>query len=113
VEREETSDGTVVFYEDFYFRDPDGDATAVVYTLISTDPALGPGMSITTPDDTITASPDEQKHEGLVPTTFAYKPVSYPITIAIQARIRDRAGNLGEPVIFRAILGHMLLRLRN
>ena len=38
-EREEMQNGQLFLSKDIYFTDPDGDATTVVNTLISTDPA--------------------------------------------------------------------------
>jgi hypothetical protein len=93
VEREQVIDGYSWHYQDVYFTDPDGDATAMTYVVTSS--------SLTYPldlaDEPIEASAAEQKVEALftVPAECWQK-----VELAFESRIRDQAGNLSEPVLF-------------
>ncbi len=93
VEREEVVDGFLFRYEDIYFSDPDGDAAAVTYRLISTSQAYPPQFT----DDPIENTPAEQKVEVLftIPAKCWTK-----MELVFESRIRDLAGNLSEPVPF-------------
>jgi len=96
-ERTENQNGQLILHKDIYFTDPQGDATTVEHSLISTVPA---GIYITRFDAVdITASADEQKLKGLVTSSVGCPLTLYSFSLAIETRIRDAAGNLSEPVI--------------
>lgn len=92
-ERQEVANGHLWFYYDIYFADPDGDAAALTYTVIaSTLP-----YPLTLKDAPIETSAEEQQIEAL------YTEVSacwQKMDLIYEGRIRDRAGNLSEPVRF-------------
>lgn len=93
VEREDVVDGFLFHYEDIYFSDPDGDAAAVTYQLISSTQATPPHFS----DDPIESTPAEQKAEAL----FTVGGMCWmKMELVFESRIRDLAGNLSEPVPF-------------
>jgi hypothetical protein len=93
VEREEVIDGFLYVYDDIYFTDPDGDASAATYNWISS--SLPYSLNLT--DDPIEASSEEQKGEALF--TVAGK-CWQKLELAFESRIVDRAGNRSEPVLF-------------
>jgi hypothetical protein len=89
--REEVIEGAEHDYADIYFTDPDGDAVAVTYREISTSLSYQVPLS----DDPIEASVEEQKGEAVV-TTGGICP--FRLELVLEIRIRDRAGNVSEPV---------------
>ena len=89
--REEVIEGAEHDYADIYFTDPDGDAVAVTYREVSTSLSYRLGLT----DDPIEASVDEQKGEAVF-TAGGRCP--FRMELALEIRIRDRAGNLSEPV---------------
>jgi len=93
-ERKDVSDGFLYIYQDIYFADPDGDAAAMTYELTSS--SLAYPLNFT--DDPIEASAEEQKVEALftIPARCWQQ-----LELVFESRIRDRAGNLSEPVTFR------------
>ena len=93
VEREEVIDGFLYVYDDIYFTDPDGDASAATYNLISS--TLPYELHFT--DDPIEASAEEQQGEALF--TVAGR-CWQKLELAFESRIVDRAGNTSEPVLF-------------
>jgi hypothetical protein len=93
VDRQESNDGFLYVYQDIYFNDPDGDAIAVTYQEISS--SLPYPMQLT--DDPIEASAEEQI--GTVLSTVGGK-CAQKMKLVFESRIRDRAGNLSEPVTF-------------
>jgi hypothetical protein len=93
VEREQVVNGNLMYYQDIYFTDPDGDAAALTYTLISS--SLPYPLNFT--DAPIEASPEEQRGEALfTETTGCWQKME----LSYQSRIQDRAGNLSAPVLF-------------
>jgi len=94
VERQEVIDGFQYSYADIYFTDPDGDAVAGTYREVSTSLTHPVPLS----DDPIEASAVDQKGEALF-TAGGRCP--YRMELAFEMRIRDRAGNLSEPVTTR------------
>lgn len=94
VERQDVIDGFLYVYDDIYFTDADGDASAVTYTLISS--SLPYSLAMT--DDPIEASAEEQKGEALF--TVAGR-CWQKLELAFESRIVDRAGNRSEPVLFQ------------
>ena len=92
-EREEVLDGFLYVYDDIYFTDPDGDASAATYNLISS--TLPYELHFT--DDPIEASAEEQKGEALF--TVAGR-CWQKLELAFESRIVDQAGNTSEPVLF-------------
>jgi len=94
VDREETVEGFLYVYQDIYFIDPDGDAVAMTYQEIFS--SLSYPMLL--PDEAIVASAEEQKEEVLA--TVGGK-CGQKMELVFESRIRDRAGNLSEPVTFR------------
>lgn len=94
-EREEMQNGQLFLSKDIYFTDPDGDATTVVNTLISTDPAE---FSATVGDDVVSAPAGEQKQGAMVASAMRCPPSLHPFSLTIEDRIRDAAGNLSEPI---------------
>jgi hypothetical protein len=96
-ERIEDQNGQLLLHKDIYFTDPAGDATTVIHQLFATVPT---GIYIPGFDDVrITASADEQKIEGLVTSSVGCPVVLYPLSLTIETRICDAAGNLSEPVV--------------
>lgn len=95
-ERTETQNGWLIINKDISFTDSQGDAVTVVHQLISTDPT---GVYISSWDDVaVTASVDEQKLKGLVTSPVGCPRLLYPLSVTVEARIHDIAGNLSEPV---------------
>jgi len=94
-ERTENANGRLRLHKDFYFTDPDGDATSVVNKLVATDPA---GLHATWGDDPITVPAAEQKQIGLVTSTLKCPMTLYPVSFTVEDRLLDAAGNLSEPV---------------
>jgi hypothetical protein len=90
VEREETGGDSTLIHNDIYFTDPDGDAVAVVNTLISSS------MPCTISDDLIQASAQEQRGEALVTATYG---CNQKLELVIEARVLDQAGNLSAPAL--------------
>lgn len=96
-ERTKNQNGQLLLHKDIYFTDPAGDATTVIHRLFATVPA---GIYIPGFDDVrITASADEQKIKGLVTSSVGCPVVLYPLSLTIETRIPDAAGNLSEPVV--------------
>jgi len=89
--REEVIEGAEHNYADIYFTDPDGDAVAVTYREIST--SLSYQLHLT--DEPIEATVEQQKGEALF-TAGGRCP--YRLELVLEITIRDRAGNLSEPV---------------
>jgi len=94
IDRGETVDGFLYVYQNIYFTDPDGDAVAVTYQEVSSSLSY----PIPLPDEAILASAEEQKREVLA--TVGGK-CGQKMELVFECRIRDRAGNLSEPVTFR------------
>lgn len=94
VEREEIIDGFQYDYFDIYFTDPDGDAVAVTYREVSTSLSYQLPLS----DDPIEASIEEQKGEAVFTAGGRCR---FRLEWALESRVRDQAGNLSEPVIYR------------
>jgi hypothetical protein len=92
-ERKENKNGELIIYKDIYFMDSGGDATTVVYKLISTTIE-----NFKVNDDTILASSDEQKYEASVTGTWECGTKYHNYLVVLEARILDKAGNLSEPV---------------
>lgn len=90
--REEVIEGVEHDYADIYFTDPDGDAVAVTYREVSTS------LSYHLPlmDEPIEASVEAQKREAVF--TAGGRCPSFRLEWVLEIRIRDRAGNLSEPV---------------
>jgi hypothetical protein len=89
VERVETQGEATLVHKDITFTDPDGDAVAVVNSIVSSS------LSVTVLDDPIQSSVQEQKVGALVTATYG---CGVKLDLVIAARIADRAGNLSEPV---------------
>jgi hypothetical protein len=89
--REEVIEGAEHDYADIYFTDPDGDAIAVTYRQVSTSLSY----QLQLPDDPIKASIEAQKGEAVF-TAGGRCP--FRMELAFEIRIRDRAGNVSEPV---------------
>ncbi len=99
VERQETRDGARYYHEDIYFQDLQGDAATLANKLAGIDPEGGIFFHVT--DDPITASAAEQRQEGLVTSTLVCPAALLdPFSATIEDRVKDRAGNLSEPVAF-------------
>ncbi len=99
VEREEKSNGALLFHKDVYLTDPQGDAVTLVNKLVSTDPEGGIFFRVA--DDPITASTQEQKQQALVTSTFGCPSALLdPFSFTVEDRVRDQAGNLSQPVRF-------------
>ncbi len=99
VEREEISNGVLLFHKDVYFTDPLGDAVALANRLAGTDPEGGIFFHVA--DDPITASTQEQKQQALVTSTFGCPSgLLDPFSFTVEDRVRDQAGNLSEPIRF-------------
>lgn len=92
-DRKQVIDGSLWFFQDIYFMDADGDAEAITYRLTSTSLTYPPEFT----DDPIEAPAEEQKVEALftMPAKCWQK-----LELSFESRIRDRAGNLSEPVLF-------------
>jgi hypothetical protein len=98
-DREENQNGILLLHKDIFFSDAKGDATVVANKIVGTDPQGGIFAHAT--DDPIIASPEEQKQEGLVTSTFGCPSTLLdPFSITIEDRVRDQAGNLSAPVTF-------------
>jgi len=93
VKREQVSDGYLWFNHDVYFLDPDGDAAAMTYVITSSSLTYTPDFK----DTPIEASAEQQRVEVLFTETIA---CWQKMELAYEGRIRDRAGNLSEPVLF-------------
>jgi hypothetical protein len=88
-ERQETQNGHLIIYKDITFTDPAGDAITVVNKVVS---AIQP---VKVKDDMIRSSPDEQKGETVVTSSFGcFKQLDFEM----EYRIYDEAGNMSEPV---------------
>ena len=94
--REEVIDGFLWIYQDIYYADADGDATAMTYAL--TTSSLTYPLNFT--DDPLEASAEEQKSEALFTVTGW---CSEKLELVFENRIRDAAGNLSEAVPFQMI----------
>ena len=90
--RDEVINGFQYDYFDIYFTDPDGDAVAVTYREVSTSLSYQLPLS----DDPIEASVEEQKGEAVFTAGGRCPP--YRLEWVLDIRIRDRAGNVSEPV---------------
>mgnify|MGYP001078649030 CR=1 FL=1 len=95
-QREEISDGFLWIYQDIYFLDADGDATAMTYELVSS--SLTYPLNFT--DDPLEASAEEQKTEAFFTVTGK---CWQKLELVFESRVRDAAGNLSEPVPFQMI----------
>ena len=95
-QREEISDGFLWIYQDIYFFDADGDATAMTYELVSS--SLTYPLNFT--DDPLEASAEEQKTEAFFTVTGK---CWQKLELVFESRVRDAAGNLSEPVPFQMI----------
>ena len=95
-QREEIIDGFLWIYQDIYYADADGDATAMTYAL--TTSSLTYPLNFT--DDPLEASPEEQKNEAFFTVTGR---CWQKLELVFESRIRDAAGNLSEPVPFQMI----------
>jgi hypothetical protein len=95
-QRQEVIDGFLWIYQDIYFSDADGDATAMTYELVSS--SLTYPLNFT--DDPIEASAEEQKTEALFTVTGR---CWQKLELVFESRVRDAAGNLSEPVPFQMI----------
>jgi len=91
VERTETEAGYLIVHKDIHFKDMSGDANLVANKVISYD--LN-GYSPYANNDVIIESGDQQRDEAIATVSWS-NPAS---TIVFEARIRDQAGNLSEPV---------------
>ncbi len=91
--REEIIEGFEYDYADIYFTDLDGDAVALTYREVWTSLSYQLPFS----DDPIEVSVEEQKREALFTAGGRCPP--YRLEWVLEIRIRDRAGNLSEPVI--------------
>ncbi len=94
VNRQEVINGYYYFFQDIYFTDPDGDAAAATYAIVSSSLPY----SLTLPDTPIESTPEQQKSGALfVETTACWQKME----LAYAVRIRDQAGSLSEPVLMR------------
>ncbi|NSW50875.1 MAG: hypothetical protein HPY85_00020 [Anaerolineae bacterium] len=93
-EREAVENGYLWYYQDITFTDPDGDAVAMTYSVVSSSLPY----AINLPDEEpIAASPEEQK-DGTIFTVSGG--CGQKIDLIFESRIRDAAGNLSDPVVF-------------
>jgi pimeloyl-ACP methyl ester carboxylesterase len=97
-ERQERLDGRLIVDKDIYFTDAGGDAVTGLITLVSTSPRNVKGISIE--NDFIVASSDEQKREALVTSTWTCGGGIPNLSLVLEYRIQDQAGNLSAPVTF-------------
>jgi hypothetical protein len=95
-QREAVIDGFEWIYQDLYYTDADGDATAMTYALTAS--SLTYPLNFT--DDPLEASADEQKSEALFTVTGR---CWQKVALVFESRIRDAAGNLSEPVSFQML----------
>ena len=95
-QREAVIDGFEWIYQDIYYTDADGDATAMTYALTAS--SLTYPLNFT--DDPLEASADEQKSEALFTVTGR---CWQKVALVFESRIRDAAGNLSEPVSFQML----------
>jgi pimeloyl-ACP methyl ester carboxylesterase len=89
-ERKRWESGVLVFYEDIYFTDSQGDAITVINHLVSST------VSATLTDDIIRESPEQQK-QGAVLTTYIHCRKEYEGVV--EYSIFDAAGNQSNPEI--------------
>ncbi len=86
---QETQNDHLIIHKDITFTDPAGDAITVVNKVVS---AIQPAKVM---DDMIRSSPDEQKGETVVTSSFGcFKQLDFEM----EYRIYDKAGNMSEPV---------------
>lgn len=95
VERKENRNGRLTIHEDIYFMDTAGDAASLLNELISVTP---PNVNLTVEDDLIRASAAEQKQGALVTSSWSCGTAVPHVSLTVQDRILDEAGNLSEPV---------------
>lgn len=87
-ERKRWESGVLVFYEDIYFTDLQGDAITVINHLVSST------VSATLTDDIIRESPEQQK-QGAILTTYIHCRKKYEA--AVEYSVFDAAGNQSNP----------------
>jgi hypothetical protein len=92
-ERQEVVNGYLMIYRDVYFTDPDGDAVAMIYSVVSSSLTF----PLNIPDAPIEASAEQQKGEALFTMTDG---CGQKVELTYEARIQDRAGNLSGPEFF-------------
>jgi len=97
-ERRETRDGKALIHKDVHFTDPAGDAAVGVIRLVSTTPPNVRGIRIE--DDAVSAPPEEQKREAVVTSTWQCGSAIPGLSLVLEYRLRDGAGNLSQPVTF-------------
>jgi pimeloyl-ACP methyl ester carboxylesterase len=95
-ERKETANGQTLIHKDIHFTDAAGDAAVGVIRLVSTTPPNVKGLRFE--DDTVLAAPEEQRHEAVVTSTWQCGSAIPGLTVVVEYRLRDKAGNLSEPV---------------
>ena len=87
--------GENLIHKAFSFTDPDGDAYLVVYKLVFTSLKVTPAIQ----NDSITASPEEQRKTAVVIGTWRCGTKYHNYTVILEARVLDREGNYSEPEI--------------
>jgi hypothetical protein len=95
-QREEISNGFLWIYQDIYYADADGDATAMTYAMATS--SLTYPLNFT--DDPLESSAEEQKSEAFFTVTGR---CWQKLELVFESRVRDAAGNLSEPVPFQMI----------
>ena len=92
--RQEVQNGWLVYYYDVRFQDPDGDAEAMAYTVVSSDLPY----ALHLPETPFEVPAGEQQAGAVyVEATACWQRMD----LVYEGRIRDRAGNLSEPATFR------------
>ena len=92
--RDQVEAGDFYHHEDIYFTDPDGDAVVMTYAVTSS--TLHYPLKF--PDTPIEATAEQQRVEALYSEAIR---CWQKLELAYEARIRDGAGNLSEPVRIR------------
>ena len=87
-ERKQWESGVLVFYEDIYFTDAQGDAITIINHLVSST------VSATLTDDIIREHPEQQK-QGAVFTTYIHCRKEYEAVV--EYSVFDAAGNQSNP----------------
>lgn len=88
-ERQQWESGVLVFYEDIYFTDAQGDAITVINHLVSST------MSSATLTDDIVREPSEKQKQGAVLTTYIHCRKEYEAVV--EYSVFDAAGNQSSP----------------
>ena len=93
VKRQQVSNGFLYFHHDVYFMDPKADAVEMTSRIASSSLTYPPNFT----DTPIEASAEQQRVEAFFTETIA---CWQKMELVYEGRIRDKAGNLSEPVSF-------------